>query len=198
MIISDEKKHLYSLMDDITKERRKLTEIYYGLKDRLDELNKLETKGLNELSLDGYIDLHNQRNREAMVNNISREYKSVVDKIKKEGEEVEEREETIPRHEIAESIARDNRNKVYSKVNNSKKKPNKNDNVSYDKVSKIIISILKEYGRPVSINDIHIKLNELSDKEVSIKNLRNNIIFRLSKENPRVERPMRGFYQYKN
>lgn len=57
--IRKEKEYIYRLMNDITDERRKLTDMYFSLRERLNELNKLEERGLTRLSVEGCVELHN-------------------------------------------------------------------------------------------------------------------------------------------
>lgn len=73
MKIADEKVFIYKMMGDITEERRKLTDQYFSLKERLDTLHKLEEKGLGELSTKGFIDLFNDRETQQTIQNMNRE-----------------------------------------------------------------------------------------------------------------------------
>mgnify|MGYP001948783479 CR=1 FL=1 len=59
MDIKKEKEYIYRLMSDITDERRKLTDMYFSLRERLNELSKLEERGLTKLSVEGCVELHN-------------------------------------------------------------------------------------------------------------------------------------------
>ena len=50
MNIAQEKQYVYDMMREITIERRQLTDIYFQLKKRLEELDELDkTKALNKL-----------------------------------------------------------------------------------------------------------------------------------------------------
>ena len=111
MNIQDEKEYLYNMMKEITQERRKLTDIYFGLKERLDFLHIQEQKGLNELSLKGYADLHNQTQKEIAVTNIKRETEYLVGKIESSNIIEEKEKSIIPHKEIEEEKAKVRRRK---------------------------------------------------------------------------------------
>jgi hypothetical protein len=76
--IADEKVFLYGMMKDITEERRKLTDQYFSLKERVDALNKLEEKGIGELSTKGFIDLFNDTETQQKIANMHREVQHAV------------------------------------------------------------------------------------------------------------------------
>lgn len=78
MNIAEEKVFLYGMMKDITEERRRLTDQYFSLKERLDALIKLEEKGLGELSTKGFIDLFNDRETQLTITNLNREVEHAV------------------------------------------------------------------------------------------------------------------------
>lgn len=78
MNIADEKVFLYGMMKDITEERRKLTDQYFSLKERVDALNKLEEKGIGELSTKGFIDLFNDTETQQKIANMHREVQHAV------------------------------------------------------------------------------------------------------------------------
>lgn len=73
MNIGEEKAFLYGMMKDITEERRRLTDMYFSLKERIDALHKLEEIGVGDLSTKGFIDLWNDRNVQIQMANINRE-----------------------------------------------------------------------------------------------------------------------------
>lgn len=84
MNIGEEKTFLYGMMKDITEERRRLTETYFSLKERIDTLHKLEEKGLSDLSTKGYIDLFNDRETQTRVMNLNREMQHAIDRERRE------------------------------------------------------------------------------------------------------------------
>lgn len=182
MNISDEKEHIYSLMREVSGERRKLTDIYYGLKERLDDLHKLEQQGLSNLDLKGYVDLHNNLAKHTAISNIEREAKKQVDIIedshgpKEEGPKFQK--------EIAEE--------------RNRRKPNpRSAKMGLDQMTLTIASILKEKNEPMSLENIHTEVEDRLDVEIGMKNFRNNIMYRVNKYSDKVERSSHGFYQYK-
>ncbi len=78
MNIAEEKVFLYGMMKDITEERRKLTDQYFSLKERVDALIKLEEKGVGELSTKGFIDLFNDRDTQLTITNMNREVEHAI------------------------------------------------------------------------------------------------------------------------
>jgi len=167
-------------MRNITEERRKLTEMYYGLKERLDELNKLETLGLNNLSIKGYVDLHNEHTKNKSVNNIKREMSIAISRA----EESEKEKELIPKRVIEESKEKED-------------KKTKKKFLNLDKVVGNIAHVLKDKGTPMKVVDIHAKVQEVMDTNIEINNFRNNILPRATKKNENIQKVMRGYYQYK-
>jgi hypothetical protein len=183
MNIDEEKEYIYSLMREITSERRKLTDIYYDLKKRLDELNSLEVRGLNELSVSGYIDLINKRDNNVVANNLRRELESVT----KEPAPAKE-ESIIPKNKIDDLKEADRR----KSRRNFKKKLNT------DKVYSEMCIVLKEAGIPLKVDEIRIRLEKRLEQELSPTNFRNNLLQRiLKKTDTRVERASFGYYQYR-
>lgn len=82
MVIDEEKRYLYEQMTLVMQERRVLTDVYFELKKRMDELNRLESRGLDELSVKGYVDLHRENTVNRPVANVLREMKHTENKAK--------------------------------------------------------------------------------------------------------------------
>jgi len=178
MNISEEKEHLYSMMREITEERRRLTEIYFSLKQRLDSLNTLEVRGLEDLSIKGYVDLFNNRDRKQVTTNLEREMNAVKEKAEKEEEKIDYK---IPKKEI--EIERD-------------KRPKRSAYLNLDKVMGTISYVLKNSDVPMSLKDLHSNVQKESDMEIKINNFRNNILPRAIQKNKNIQRATRGYYQY--
>lgn len=179
MNIGEEKAHIYHLMSEITSERRKLTEMYYDLKARLDELNKLEIRGLDDLSLKGYVDLYNNREKELKVANIKREMGSILKKV--EEKPVIKEDIIIPKKEIEKE--KDKLKKRSSQIN-------------LDKVIGLITTVLKETGTPMNVKAIYKQVINKSDMDIKLPNFRNNILPRACQRNKKIQKAMRGYYQY--
>lgn len=173
-------------MREITQERRKLTEIYFSLKERLDDLNKLEQKGLSELSLKGYLDLYNLREKEVAVTNVERETKHVIDKLNKESE--------VP-DKIDKQNVEVEKDKYYKQTTTKTKR---SPYLHTDKIIGFIASVLKESPVPIGAKDIHKHVEERMEMEIGINNFRNNIMPRAIKKNKNIQRASHGFYQYVN
>jgi hypothetical protein len=181
MNINQEKEHLYSMMKDITDERRRLTDIYWDLKKRLDFLNSLEERGIEELSLDGYIDLHNKINKEMAVENIKRESSYIIEEIKNPKKEKNKVEKEV---EI-------------QKDNIAKKRKGRGNYINRDKVISTLSSILKEEGKPIKVKELYSKVNAVMDIDIKYSNFQNNIIPQAVEKNSKIERVTKGYYQYR-
>lgn len=172
-------------MREISEERRRLTDMYYGLKERLDKLNDLEMKGIGDLSIKGYVDLYNSYNKEVAVTNIKREAEHAVKKT----EEVftpKEEKKLIPMIEIEKQKEKESAKIVSSRSSY----------LNVDKVISIIASLLKDNGVPMDIKTIHKKIESDFDMVITEQNLRNNIMRKAMMKNKRIQRATRGFYQY--
>jgi phosphosulfolactate synthase (CoM biosynthesis protein A) len=181
MNILEEKQYIYEMMKDITSERRKLVEIYWDLKKRLDFLNSLEERGLEELSLEGYIDLHNKINKEIAVENIKRESSYIIEEIEKPKKEKNEVEK-------ATELQKD-----YS----ARKRKGKTSYINRDKVISTLTSILKEEGAPIKVKELYNKVNAVIDGDLKYANFQNNIVPKAMEKNKKIERITKGFYQYR-
>lgn len=181
MNITQEKEYLYSMMKEITQERRRLTDMYYGLKERLDFLHQQEQKGLEELSLKGYTDLHNQIQKEIAVTNIKRESDFLVEKI--ESYNIEEIEKPIIPQEIIEEEKR--------VVKRRKGK------VSKEKIASIMVEVLKEEGIPLKLQNLMEKMIEKLETDFSKSSFQNKVIPYVMEKYSRIEKVGRGYYQYR-
>lgn len=188
--ISDEKKYLYELMKEITTERRKLTDMYSGLKERLDEISKLEKLGLDEIPIQTIIDFNNSKNAKRRIANIERHTGHTIKKIENEAElkaNPAERE-IIPKVEIE-----------IEKEKVSKQSPTrKSKGMPLDKAAGVIAHILKEKGIPLKAKDLHALVNEQVDAPIELGNFTKNTLPRSSKLNPRINNVSRGYWQYLN
>ncbi|MGV4321333.1 hypothetical protein [Bacillus mojavensis] len=179
MEISKEKEHIYTLMRDITEERRKLTEMYYDLKMRLDELNKLEKKELlSDIPLEGYVQLFNDQRRIEEVAG-----KKVVPDKKEVERKVEEPKSVIPKKDIEK--AKDEEN------------VKRNTNLNVDKVIGTISHVLKESSVMISTRDLHEKVQKTLGVSIGFHNFRNNILPKARRKNSRIVQSVRGHYEYK-
>lgn len=180
MNVQEEKSYIYGMMKDITQERRKLTDIYYGLKERLDFLNIMEQRGIEDLSLKGYADLHNQNQKEAVINNMKREVEHQIQKIENHHIIEESEKSVIPKDEIVRQ-----------------KRKNRKGLVSKEKISGAVIEVLKDAGTPVKLSDLLDKVNDMLENNISKGNFQTNLLPRIMENNKKIEKPMRGFYQYR-
>jgi hypothetical protein len=184
MNIAEEKVYIYSMMRDITEERRDLTKIYFELKSRLDELNRLELRGLEDLSVKGYVDLNKSRNTETAIINIQREASHAINKVQQEANPEPEEKTVIPKLEIErekDEIA---------------KKSRKSTGLPLEKVAGFIAHVLKEHGVPMSVKDLYEEVNERAENQITRNNFRNNMLPRAAKLNSKINNVSRGFYQY--
>lgn len=192
MNIKQEKENIFSIIQNLTSERRKLTEERMELtreisdwKNRLNQLINLEERGLDNLKIDGYIELYNRRNNETEILNKKRELQEELNKL--QDNIIEEKkdiiEEIIPTKEKEEF-----KDKIKFKSSGK---------LDLDKVGPLIINILKENGIPLKSKRLHSLLEEKLGTSVKYKNFSNNIMPRVIIKFPKVERITRGTYQYR-
>lgn len=188
MKISEEKKYLYDMMSEITTERRRLTDMYFDIKKRLDELIMLETKGLDEIPIESLVSLHNDRETNRMKENIQKFADHAIHKVEKEHEEIVNPTppEIIPKREIELAKERESKKSV----------GRKRTQLSIDRVSSLIAQSLKENGSPMRVADLYERVCELSEQPITRNNFRNNILPRAMKINKNIDNVQRGYYQY--
>lgn len=187
MKISEEKKYLYSMMKSVTEERNKLLDIYHGLTNRLNELNKLELE----------------------LQNVKPEVKEEVKKVKEEEIfEEDEEEDNLPLSHFIDLFNKKNIEGVQIKevdyiipkteIEREKDKlPKRSAHVNIDRVTGIIAEVLKDFGVPMSVKDIYRKVNDKHETKIGFANFRNNLLPRATKKNKRIDKAYRGYYQYK-
>lgn len=177
MDINQEKKYIYSIMKEVTEERRSLTEIYYRLKERLDKLHELEQRGLTNLDLKGYVDLHNELSKKNIVDNIKRESNKIVKDIEKEYNNSD-----------------DTNDKVVKPIDvTASRKP------SFELLKSMITNVLRESNTEMNLDEILECVNNKLKGEYHLtrKNLSSNILYRIFKDNDRkIQRVGHGIYKY--
>jgi predicted RND superfamily exporter protein len=178
MNIQEEKVFIYKMMRDITAERRKLTDTFYDLKKRLDELTSLEEQGLENLSIKGYTDLYNQKNKEYAEANIQREASKALEKINSLYNKKEE--EIIPSQVIQQEKTKDRKRKG---------------RLSPEKFNSAIIETLKEAGNPIKCQKLYDNVMERLERNFNYTYFKNKLR-ELEKENEKITKPIKGYYQY--
>jgi hypothetical protein len=201
MNISEEKQFIYDMMRDVSKERRQLTDIYFGLKKRLDDLNTLEMRGLEDLSIKGYVDLYNDHNRRSATENIMRESQHMVNRINREADELEKQSQpkpTIPQHEISEQRFRDNQEVKKQPRKATATTTGKKKNRNAKEIIATITNVFKEEGIPLNSRKVFDILNKQSPEVIEgipIDRFRSNYFYRATTQNDDIERVSEGFYQ---
>lgn len=185
MNINEEKIYIYGMLKDITIERRKLVDMYYDLKKRLDFLNSMEEKGIQDLSIKGYADLHNQNQKEAIINNMQREVEYQVEKIENYNIIEEKEKSPIPKEVIQRAVEKE-RQKI------------KRTRINREKVDGAVITALKDAGTPIKLQELLNRVNVILDYNLNKGTFQNKVLSQLMEKNKKVERPTRGFYQYRS
>lgn len=179
---TDEKLKIYEMMDKITEERSKLTDMYLGLLSRLEVLDESERQEVKqEVKVED--DFLMQEPVEPVVEQTLSE---IIDEHnRKYNVHVEEPVETprIPKIEIERELDKMPKQKYRA--------------LDATRANSLVSSALKEKGVPVSAKELYELVTDKTDIKINISNFRNNILPRVMKSNPRIERAMRGYYQYK-
>lgn len=184
MNTSEEKKFIYTMMQTITEERRELTKIYYELKSRLDKIDALERRGLEDLSIKGYVDLHNSNNVKAISDNLNREVNHIVKKLEQSPK---------PKEKISQ--------KIIHEAKDAETSSRTQRGLPLERAAGIIAEVLREHGIPMSVKDLYDEVSKRIEQDggyVKRANFRNNILPRARNLNKNIENVSRGFYQYRN
>jgi len=177
----DEKLRIYSMMDKITEERSKLTDMYLGLLNRLEVLDESERQEVKEeikveddFLIQESIELVHDKTLDEIIDEHNQKYNEVL-------------EEPVVAHRVPKIEIERELDKL----------PKRKHTMDLQRASMLVSSVLKEKGIPTSTNELFELVLEKSEVKINEKNFRNNILPRVVKGNNRVERAMRGFYQYK-
>lgn len=204
MDIGEEKRFIYEMMRTIVEERRTLTDIYFSLKKKLDDLEELERRGLNELSLKGYVDLHNEQNLALTLENTKRELAHITEKLHKQKNEdgTESKNTVIPPHVIAEQKFRDN-NKIIKNKPAASESRNKRTSKRPERKKRIQEMILDEMknNKNTAYNagemfDILLRSQEFRDFNCELNEFRSNMFFRLVTTTPGIAKIGTGKYAF--
>ncbi len=199
MNISEEKKYVYQMMREITEERRRLTEMYFTLKERLESLDKLEQRGLEDLSIQGYLDYLKMKDQELSTQNIAREASNIANTITNSTDRINVIEERMKEQneEKKEEVKLKEEPKFKKEIQEESNRRRRAKYANVDKVMDEIVRILKEAGKPMSLDEMYKELIDSSEHYVTKNNFRNNIIRRLMQKHKKVERVTKGYYQYR-
>jgi len=206
MNISEEKKYIYDMMRTVVDERRTLTDIYFSLKERLNDLDELERKGLSDLSIKGYVDLQNERNQTLMLENTQRELAHLKQKL--ENEQSKPKEETvsspIPSFAIAEQKYRDNnkvvkntKKRTQQKKEKKPKRPKGTTKLVHDRIFKELKERSDSAFNASEMYDILLREQFFRDLEFEMADFRINMFFRVvTKNSDVIKKVSTGRYQY--
>lgn len=211
---NEEKNHVYSMMQDITNERSRLTDVYVSLLGRLNELDKVEqpVKAEEKPKKDsddiGDDEEETQKKEEDSLSSDASPLISLDNAIV-ETQPIPIIEENIPTQSMVDIVNRHNsqlgnelvieRANIIPKIEIEKEKdklPKKSSTLDSDKVTGYIVTVLKKAGKPLSARDIHAKVNDMSEYEIKKANFTSNLLPRAVKKNKRIEKATFGYYQY--
>jgi hypothetical protein len=156
--------------------------MYYGLKKQLDYLNDMERRGLEDLSITGYVDLYNQTMREVAVTNLKRETEHQIEKIEKSHIIEEKEESVIPKEIVQESVAKEN------KIKRTR--------LTKDKIKSTTLMVLKDAGIPLKMSELMKRTSFVLNEKLSPSTFQSHTMPELMNEG-KIEKVTRGFYQIK-
>ena len=201
MDIRKEKEYMYNMMRDVSAERRRLTDIYYELLKRINELSKLEEVGVTDLSIEGYLDLGNKINAKLIKANQEREALTIFSDSRKEVEQQTEEEtrENITPKTVVPSVELDSLkqfdNKFKPKVTEKKVKKH----ISTKKAHSYIKDVLIEKGTPMETKDLYARIIEkysIDEEDFKYRNLVQNVLPRVSSLDSKLQKVGRSTFQY--
>jgi len=197
MNINKEKEYIYNIISELTLERRKLTEERMLLtqeigdwKNRLNELNNLEEKGMDNLDIMSFVELKQQAEKNRELLNVKRETENIITNINEKIEVapiIEQKEEENVLFTVAEQEKQKDR-EARNRVGKTRVKVD-------EKFAQRAVMILKENGIPTRAKALHEQLEKEFEVELEYRKFANNVM-RLLDNNPKISKPMRGFYQY--
>lgn len=224
MNINKEKMYIYEMMQNVILERRiiaeerlRLSELYFSLKERLEKLEDLELKGLDNLSLKGYVDLKNEFDETSSLQNLKREMENLKNQIEEvRSKRIEDEDNpklelnpNISEFEISEQRFRDNiqnnivikKNKKEEDVTEKKAKRNRRDREHTRKIYSILLEELKNRaGEVVGATDMYEVMNGhqiFRDAGMPLKEFRSNVFYRVAKlHEDKIIKVDTGRYKY--
>lgn len=222
MNLQEEKLYIYKIMQQIIKERRilteqslviaeerkKLTEMYFSLKQRFESLEELEMRGLENLSVKSFVDMKNDQDKTLALENLQREMDQLKKKIENTNTSHEEAAATsmIQPFEIAEAKFLDNANKVKTTkkepdqviIRRSKKRSREDNKFLKD----MIIQEFKDNEGPFNSRMMYEKMlasQRFRDMDIPLKEFSSNVFYRITTENSDIIKKVSpGHFQYVN
>lgn len=213
MTVFTERTALRQRMEDIRQERKDLNEEYYTILDRLRELDNQERESIDTDTVISSLvsavktlqELTPSIPTDVLINTLAK-------KVEESGIEVTQQTEAslIPKQLVEEQQYRDSKKHLHEKPVAYKPEPVKPEvkpeppkmdvrtgkakSAQSQKINELIVQVLKEKGVPITLGT----LQEGIEKEVGPIN-RKTMVSKLRsmvEHDPKVTKPMRGFYQY--
>lgn len=218
MNIAEEKEYLYQTMKLMLEERRLISDELLEIRKRINKLTDFQELGISDIPAIDYISLRKSLNEKKyetvrdVTKNVHDAYKKTMhyatpqDTPTDYGENFEKKEEK--NHIIIEEIQDEKEQKSFvdtwediSIKEKEELKPIKSSNIkkkkpSFERMSTVVINLLKESGMPLDTHTIRKHLEETLDYTFSGNGF-SMVLWKVKKENERIEQPSRGFYQYK-
>ena len=201
MNITEEKKYLYEMMRSLMEERRTITDIYFSLKKRLEVLEEMETRGLDELSIKGYVDLYNETIKTESLTNVKRELNHISNKLSDTTPTPEANKSVIPAFAIAEQKYHDNKK---SPRKSPTSKTEKKGRARSDKTTYIYNLVIEEMKNRKDqsftageVYDLLLAYQQFRDYNINLNTFRSNIFYRIIVNKSKVIKKVgSGKYQY--
>lgn len=211
---SEEKSLIYSMMQDITNEKSRLTDVYVSLLGRLSELDKTDkseqTVKHEEIQKKESSDTVEEIQEIEETSASLLESATTLDDTPKEplfkvnsnnNDTTESMADIINRHnsQLGNEEVIEKSTHIVPKTEIQKeidKLPKKSAQLDSDKVTGYIVTVLKKAGKPLSAKDIYTRICEMSEYEIKKTNFTSNILPRAIKKNKRIQKAMFGYYQY--
>lgn len=192
MAVFTERQAIQQRMAEIREERRELGNEYYTLMDRLRELGNVEKEAIDTESVVGNLteaiktlqQLIPHIPAEALIRQVAEVVKEndITIEIDKE----EQKPQVAPEHVIKHQQYLDSEKNLTER---------KRKRYNGKELNQLIIDIMKETGVPMKLGDIRAMVEETTGQEFNegtFHNRMNNLML----SNPKVTKPMRGYYQY--
>lgn len=195
MAVFTERQAIQQRMAEIREERRELSNEYYTLMDRLRELDNVEKEAIDTESVVGNL-TEAVKTLRSLIPFIPADalIKQVAEMVKEnditiEVDKEEQKPQVAPEHVIK------HQQHVDAEKHITTKKTGRLSSSQVREIEQIIIDILKESGIPMKLLDIRNEVTKRIGYEMHEGTFHakvNNLMIK----NPRVTKPMRGYYQY--
>lgn len=181
MDISGEKQFIYEIMRDITAERRRLTDTYYKLQARLHTLYTYEERGLTDLNLSGYVDLH-RRTNELLDRSAVQEARQDVEACG-----VHSEPDRVPFAELDRVKQLDRQHAIKGDADAHRPRKRRRSTMSSNETTAIILALMQDYGSALTSKELYRLFVAKTGEDMAERSFRSNTLRRAIDQSKRIK-----------